>query len=71
LHVTLTANFVVNRKGVGWFEQLAELAVNQKPVITTASDDDYFGPQEQVHVTTLVMTAGIKLARLQTRYSIN
>ena len=38
------------------FERLAELAGNAHAVTTTASDDDYFGPQKQVHVTTLAMT---------------
>jgi 2'-5' RNA ligase len=56
LHVTLAANFVVDRKNVSLFEKLAELATDEKPVTTTASDDYYFGPQKQVHVTTLVMT---------------
>lgn len=56
LHVTLAANFVVDRKGVNLFEKLAGLADDERPVITTASEDDYFGPQKQVRVTTLVMT---------------
>ena len=56
LHVTLASNFVVDRKAVGLFEKLTELAANEKTVGTTASDDDYFGPQKQAHVTTLAMT---------------
>jgi hypothetical protein len=55
LHVTLVSNFVVDRKAVGLFEKLAELAANERPVTTITDDDDYFGPQKQVHVTRLVM----------------
>lgn len=56
LHVTLASNFIIDRKAADLFENLAELASNEKPVTTTASEDDYFGPQKQVHVTTLTMT---------------
>ncbi|HET8670781.1 MAG TPA: 2'-5' RNA ligase family protein, partial [Candidatus Saccharimonadales bacterium] len=56
LHVTLASNFVVNRKAVNLFDKLAELAGSEGSVTTTASEDDYFGPQKQVHVTTLTMT---------------
>jgi len=38
------------------FEKLAELANRESSVTTTASGDDYFGPQKQVHVTILTMT---------------
>jgi 2'-5' RNA ligase len=56
LHVTLASNFVVDRKAVNLFERLAELASSENSVATVASDDDYFGAQKQVHVTTLTMT---------------
>ena len=56
LHVTLAANFTVDRKAVGLFERLDKLVANEKPVAATASDDAYFGLQNQVHVTTLTMT---------------
>lgn len=60
LHVTLVSNFVVDRKAAGLFEQLAELAAIERIVTTTAGDDDYFGPQKQVRVTTLVMTPELR-----------
>lgn len=56
LHVTLASNFVIDRKAVRLFEELTELATSEKPVTTAASEDDYFGPEKQVHVTTLTMT---------------
>lgn len=56
LHVTLASNFVVDRKSVGLFDKLTELASSENPVTTTTGDDDYFGSQKQVHVTTLVMS---------------
>ncbi|HEU4966102.1 MAG TPA: 2'-5' RNA ligase family protein [Candidatus Saccharimonadales bacterium] len=56
LHVTLASNFVVDRRAVDLFGELAELASNECSVTTTAGDDDYFGPQKQVHVTALTMT---------------
>ena len=55
LHVTLASNFVIDRKAVSLFEKIADLMANEMPVTTTASDDAYFGPQRQVHVTTLTM----------------
>ncbi len=55
LHVTLASNFIVDRKAVNLFDELRELASKENPVATTASDDDYFGPQKQVRVTTLTM----------------
>lgn len=60
LHVTLASNFVVDRKAVGLFDKLVELASNESHVTTTASDDDYFGPQKQVQVTTLTMTSELQ-----------
>jgi len=60
LHVTLVSNFVLERKAVGLFEQLAELAARKEPVTVIAGDDEYFGPQHQVHVTTLVMTSELQ-----------
>jgi 2'-5' RNA ligase len=60
LHVTLVSNFVVDRKAVGLFEKLAELAANERPATAIADDDDYFGPQKQVHVTTLVMAPELR-----------
>lgn len=55
LHVTLASNFAVDRKAVGLLDELAKLARNEELVTATAGDDDYFGPQKQVHVTTLTM----------------
>lgn len=60
LHVTLASNFVVDRKAVGLFDRLVKLASNEKSVTTTASGEDYFGPQKQVHVTTLTMTPEVR-----------
>ena len=55
LHVTLAGNFAVDRKTVGLFEKLSDLAANEQPITAVAGDDDYFGPQGQVQVTTLDM----------------
>lgn len=60
LHVTLASNFVIDRKGVGLFEKLTTLASTEKGITATAGQDDSFGPQKQVHVTTLVMTPALK-----------
>jgi len=60
LHVTLASNFVIDRKAVNLFDKLAELASSENSVTTTASEDDYFGPQKQVHVTTLTMTPALQ-----------
>lgn len=60
LHVTLVAKFVVDRKSVDLFDKLAKLAANENGVTTNAGDDDYFGSQQQVHVTTLVMTSELQ-----------
>jgi len=60
LHVTLASNFIIARRTVGLFEKLTTLAASEKPVATTVSDDDYFGPQKQVHVTTLAMTPELR-----------
>lgn len=56
LHMTLASNFVVDRRATDLFGKLAELVDNEAPATTVASEDDYFGPQKQVHVTTLTMT---------------
>lgn len=60
LHVTLASNFIVDRKAVNLFDKLAELTSNENSVTTTAGEDDYFGPQKQVHVTTLTMTSELQ-----------
>lgn len=60
LHVTLASNFVVDRKAINLFDELEELASKENSVTTTASEDDYFGPQKQVHVTTLTMTSELQ-----------
>jgi 2'-5' RNA ligase len=55
LHVTLASNFVVDWDSTDLFEKLTALLTKQKLVPATAGDDDHFGPQKQVHVTTLNM----------------
>lgn len=55
LHVTLASNFVVDWENTGLFEKLSALLAKQKPVPAIAGNDDHFGPQKQVHVTTLDM----------------
>jgi len=54
-HVTIAANFVVDWKGERVFEKLSALLATRRPITTTAGDDEYFGPQQQVHVTVLEM----------------
>src|SRR5579859_204537 len=56
LNVTLASNFVIDREAVGLFDKLTTLTSNESPVTTIAGDDEYFGPQKQVHVTTLAPT---------------
>lgn len=60
LHVTLASNFVVDREATGLFEELSALLAERKPIVTTAGDDEHFGPQKQVHVTLLKMNEELK-----------
>jgi len=52
-HVTIAANFVVDWEGERVLEKLSALLATRRPIVTTAGDDEYFGPQQQVHVTVL------------------
>lgn len=53
LHITLAANFVVDAEGTDLLARLSSLLAQQKPVKAIAGDDEYFGPQKQVHVTVI------------------
>ncbi len=56
LHVTLVDTFAVDWEKTNLFEKLSALLAKQKPVEVVAGDDEYFGPQKQIQVTTLKMT---------------
>lgn len=55
LHITLASNFVVDWENTDLFEKLSALLAKRKPVEATVGEDEYFGPQKQVHVTLLEM----------------
>src|SRR6266852_980706 len=60
LHVTLASNFVVDWERTNLLEKLSALLAGRKPIVTTAGDDEHFGPQKQVHVTLLEMSDELK-----------
>jgi 2'-5' RNA ligase len=57
LHTTLVANFAVDLHATELPQKLAQLFANHKPLQTVAIHDDHFGPEGQVHVTRLQLTA--------------
>lgn len=56
LHVTLASNFVVDWESTGLIEKLSALLAKRDSVEAAVGDDEYFGPQKQVHVTLLEMS---------------
>lgn len=60
LHVTLVSNFIVDWESTNLFEKLSALLANRQPFETTVGDDEYFGPQKQVHVALLNMNPELK-----------
>src|SRR6266702_4605581 len=60
LHVSLASNFIVDWENTNLFEKLSALLANRRPFETTIGDDEYFGPQKQVHVTLLNMNPELK-----------
>jgi 2'-5' RNA ligase len=60
LHVTIASNFAVDWEATGLFEKLRSLLAKQKPVTTTAADDEYFGSQKHIHVTLLDMSSELR-----------
>lgn len=60
LHVTLASNFIVDWESTNLFEKLSALLANRQSFEITVGDDEYFGPQKQVHVTLLNMNSEIR-----------
>lgn len=60
LHVTLASNFIADWESTNLFEKLSTLLANRQPFETAVGDDEYFGPQKQVHVALLNMNAELK-----------
>lgn len=56
LHVTLVANFAVNLPQNKIIEHFNHIVAQQKVCESIAAEDDYFGPEKQVHVMVLEPT---------------
>lgn len=56
LHVTLVANFAVNLPQNKVIEHFNHIVAQQCVCESKAAEDDYFGPEKQVHVTVLEPT---------------
>ena len=55
LHVTIADIFAIDLEGSHLLEKLTELLSSQRPFMTTAAHDEYFGGEKQTLVTTLDM----------------
>ena len=66
LHMTLVANFALDREATGLEANLADLFAHNQPLETFATHDDHFGPGGQVHVTRLQLTPELASLHNQT-----
>ncbi len=66
LHTTLVANFALDLSGSQLPNKLTTLFAQHQPLQTIATEDDYFGPERQVHVTRLMRTPELASLHNQT-----
>lgn len=65
MHVTLAANFAIDRHGAMLDKQLKNLLKNHQSIPTIAVADEYFGPLNNVLVTPLEMSPALMKLHLK------
>lgn len=55
LHITIVPSFQLERMDDALLGKIKQLCSNFKTFTLTAGEDEFFGPNEEVHVTTMIM----------------
>ena len=60
LHITIVPSFQLEKMNDALLGKIKQLCNDLKPFSLTAGEDEFFGPNREVHVTTMIMNDELK-----------